>query len=71
MKKQIKKKNTVLKESKTKKTVKKQTKASSNIHAVLRRKRILCHTCKFEQSCYDALHKTYPYICMVYEARVD
>ena len=51
------------------KTTKKSSKKETNLHAILRRKRILCHTCKLKDKCADALAKTYPYICMIYEAQ--
>ena len=70
---QQKKKLTTKTKQKTQKeiTKKKKNKSCDNLHTILRRKKILCHTCKHEKKCYDAIHKTYPYICMVYEARVD
>lgn len=58
------KKTSVKKTTKTKKTAKKV----NNLHAILRRKKILCKTCKKRDKCQDAIDKTYPYVCMIYEA---
>ena len=38
----------------------------NDIHAVLRRKRILCHTCQNRFKCEDAIKKDYPLVCMIY-----
>ena len=47
----------------------KKKKKTTNLHTILRRKKILCHTCKNASKCDDALKKTYPYICMIYVAK--
>lgn len=53
-----------------KKPVKRKRKPISrdpnDIHAVLRRKRILCHTCQNRFKCEDAIKKDYPLVCMIY-----
>lgn len=33
---------------------------------ILRRKKILCHTCKLREKCFDYIHKDYPLVCMIY-----
>ena len=61
----IKKKSTSAKQKKKKKLVKKPV-DMHDIHLVLRRKKILCHTCKNRTRCEDAIKKHYPIVCAIY-----
>lgn len=60
----VKVKTTKLK-TKKKKVVKK-TVDIHDVHLVLRRKKILCHTCKNRHKCEDAIKKQYPIVCAIY-----
>lgn len=68
----VSKKKAVKKPAKPKRAKKAKQKKVRDIHdlsLVLRRKKIICHTCKYESTCMDAIKKSYPLVCMIYVVR--
>lgn len=69
VKKKVVSKKTKVKTKKVKTIKKKVVKKPVDIHdvhLVLRRKKILCHTCKNRTKCEDAIKKKYPIVCAIY-----